>query len=154
MPGLTEFISWLEGRGLRKAAVTNAPKDNTLLMLAALELDTYFEAVVLGEECERAKPHPDPYLKALKLLGLQPHEAIVIEDSPSGNHSALCPLAGPLPPGPQWCPVWNQRPDRCAGWFGQDGWHNACMLAVAATCCAPLCMHCKRHVQVGCCRMN
>jgi len=84
MPGLTDFLAWLDSRALRKAAVTNAPKDNTALMLAALQLDSYFEAVVLGEECERAKPHPDPYLKGLQMLGLQPHEAIVIEDSPSG----------------------------------------------------------------------
>jgi HAD superfamily hydrolase (TIGR01509 family) len=85
MPGLTEFLAWLEGRSLRTAAVTNAPKDNTQLMLSALHLDSYFEAVVLGEECARAKPHPDPYQQALQLLGLQPHEAIVIEDSPAGK---------------------------------------------------------------------
>jgi HAD superfamily hydrolase (TIGR01509 family) len=40
--------------------------------------------MVLGEECTRAKPFPDPYLEALKALGLQPHEAIVVEDSPAG----------------------------------------------------------------------
>lgn len=84
MPGLTEFLQWIDSRQLRRAAVTNAPRDNTLMMLSALQLDSYFEAVVLGEECERAKPHPDPYLEGLQLLGLQPHEAIVIEDSPAG----------------------------------------------------------------------
>eukprot|EP00775_Hariotina_reticulata_P003528 gene3528-3797_t len=88
MRGLTDFLAWLDSRALHKAAVTNAPKHNTSLMLAALQLDSYFEAVVLGEECERAKPHPDPYLKGLQLLGLQPHEAIVIEDSPSGVRAA------------------------------------------------------------------
>lgn len=89
MPGLSEFLQWLDSRRLRRAAVTNAPKDNTLMMLSALGLGDYFEAVVLGEECERAKPHPDPYLKGLQLLGLQPHEAIVIEDSPAGANRAL-----------------------------------------------------------------
>lgn len=85
MPGLTPFLQWMDSRGLRRAAVTNAPRDNTVMMLAALQLDSgVFEAVVLGEECARAKPHPDPYLRGLELLGLQPHEAIVIEDSPSG----------------------------------------------------------------------
>ena len=44
--------------------------------------------MVLGEECARPKPHPDPYQVALEALGLAPHEAIVIEDSPSGAH---CP---------------------------------------------------------------
>jgi HAD superfamily hydrolase (TIGR01509 family) len=95
MPGLTEFLQWLDSRQLRRAAVTNAPRDNTRMMLSALGLDSAFEAVVLGEECERAKPHPDPYLKGLQLLGLQPHEAIVIEDSP----------AGVLVCGSVWCAV-------------------------------------------------
>ena len=40
---------------------------------------------MLGEECERAKPFPDPYLVAAEKLGLQPADpVIVIEDSPSG----------------------------------------------------------------------
>jgi HAD superfamily hydrolase (TIGR01509 family) len=55
------------------------------LMLSALHLREEFEVVVLGEECERAKPYPDPYLVAAKKLGLQPSDpVIVIEDSPSG----------------------------------------------------------------------
>jgi HAD superfamily hydrolase (TIGR01509 family) len=93
MPGLTEFLAWLESRSLRKAAVTNAPRGNTELMLSALQLDTYFEAVVLGEECVRAKPHPDPYLQALEVLGLQPHEAVVIEDSPAGEAAGTLHVA-------------------------------------------------------------
>lgn len=40
--------------------------------------------MVLGEESARPKPHPDPYQDALKAFGLQPHEAIICEDSPSG----------------------------------------------------------------------
>jgi HAD superfamily hydrolase (TIGR01509 family) len=97
MPGLTAFLQWLDSRQLRRAAVTNAPRDNTLMMLWALGLGDYFEAVVLGEECERAKPHPDPYLKGLQLLGLQPHEVIVIEDSPAGAHRALRVVGSRLP---------------------------------------------------------
>lgn len=49
----------------------------------------YFDIVVLGEESARPKPHPDPYQDALKALGLQPHEAIICEDSPSGAVAAL-----------------------------------------------------------------
>lgn len=89
MPGLSAFLAWLDARGLRAAAVTNAPRDNTHLMLSSLGLGSYFEGVVLGEECARAKPHPDPYLAGLELLGLAPHEAIAVEDSPSGVRAAV-----------------------------------------------------------------
>lgn len=43
MPGLLEFRGWLDARRLRRGAVTNAPAENTALMLQALELDTWFE---------------------------------------------------------------------------------------------------------------
>jgi HAD superfamily hydrolase (TIGR01509 family) len=81
--------AWIDARGLKKAAVTNAPRANTMLMLEALGLSSYFEAVVLGEECARAKPHPDPYLKGLEVLGLTADETIVIEDSPAGLAAAV-----------------------------------------------------------------
>ena len=38
VPGLTEFIAWIDERGLKKAAVTNAPRENARVMLAALGL--------------------------------------------------------------------------------------------------------------------
>lgn len=82
--GLQEFLSFLEDKGLHKAAVTNAPRANTELMLDALGLDRTFEAVVLGEDCTRAKPFPDPYLRALQLTGMSPQHALVVEDSPTG----------------------------------------------------------------------
>ena len=47
------------------------------------------QAVVLGEECTRAKPFPDPYLEGMRLLGLRPEETLVVEDSPAGIK--VCP---------------------------------------------------------------
>lgn len=43
LSGLSDFLSWVDSRALRRAAVTNAPKANTELMLKALALDRYFE---------------------------------------------------------------------------------------------------------------
>ena len=82
-------MHWIDCRGLKKAAVTNAPKENARVMLAALGMDKWFDAVVLGEDCERPKPHPDPYLEGLRVLGIEKDEALICEDSPSGTH-ALC----------------------------------------------------------------
>lgn len=87
--GLTEWIAWLRSRGVRMAAVTNAPRANTELMLSALGLDKEFEVVVLGEECPRAKPYPDPYLRAMELIGVSPQESLVVEDSPAGLRAAV-----------------------------------------------------------------
>ncbi|MFN7830875.1 MAG: HAD family hydrolase, partial [Bacteroidota bacterium] len=34
------------------------------------------------------KPHPDVYIHALEQLGLKPHEALAVEDSPTGVKAA------------------------------------------------------------------
>lgn len=58
-----------------------------------------FKAIVSGDDVERGKPQPDPYLKAMKMLGISSHEAIVIENAPMGVESAkkagLCCIAIP-----------------------------------------------------------
>ncbi len=40
-------------------------------------------------ECERNKPHPDPYLKAMETLGLRPEDCCVVEDSVPGATAGL-----------------------------------------------------------------
>lgn len=48
-----------------------------------------FGAVVTGDDVERGKPHPDPYLLAAEQLGVDPRDCIAVEDSPTGAASAL-----------------------------------------------------------------
>ena len=92
--GLSELMSQIDAEKIPKIAVTNAPRENADMMLKALQLDVWFkELVVLGGECEHAKPHPQPYIDGLRLLGLDPIEdakdCIVFEDSPSGATAAV-----------------------------------------------------------------
>ena len=44
--------------------------------------------VVTGEQVERGKPHPEPYLTAAAALGVPPEECVAIEDSNTGAKSA------------------------------------------------------------------
>lgn len=82
--GLDKVKKWIEDRGLKRAAVTNAPRANAELMISKLGLSDFFQAVILGGECERAKPFPDPYLKALEMLKVSKDHTFVLEDSVSG----------------------------------------------------------------------
>ncbi|CAN1256952.1 Haloacid dehalogenase-like hydrolase domain-containing protein Sgpp, partial [Linum perenne] len=68
--GLYKVTKWIEERGLKRAAVTNAPKANADLMISKLGLTDFFQAVILGDDCEHAKPHPEAYLKALEVLNV------------------------------------------------------------------------------------
>jgi mannitol-1-/sugar-/sorbitol-6-phosphatase len=49
--------------------------------------------IVTADMVAHGKPHPEPYLKGAKILGLAPEDCIVIEDSSSGakaGHAAGC----------------------------------------------------------------
>ena len=52
---------------------------------------------MIGDECTRPKPFPDPYLEALNRLGVSAKNTIVFEDSPTGIRSAVeagCTVVG------------------------------------------------------------
>ncbi|KAJ8755114.1 hypothetical protein K2173_018912 [Erythroxylum novogranatense] len=87
--GLYKLKEWVEMRGLKRAAVTNAPKPNAELMISTLGLTDFFQAVILGDDCEHGKPHPEPYLKALEVLKVSKDHAFVCEDSVSGIKAAV-----------------------------------------------------------------
>jgi beta-phosphoglucomutase-like phosphatase (HAD superfamily) len=77
--GLDKVRKWIEDRGLKRAAVTNAPRANAELMLSILGLTDFFEAVIIGGECEHAKPHPEPYLKGLEALKASKDHTFIFE---------------------------------------------------------------------------
>ncbi|KAA3460317.1 haloacid dehalogenase-like hydrolase domain-containing protein Sgpp isoform X1 [Gossypium australe] len=87
--GLYKLTKWIEDHGLKKAAVTNAPRPNAELMISKLGLKDFFDVVIVGSECERAKPYPDPYLKALELLKVSKDHTFICEDSASGIRAGV-----------------------------------------------------------------
>ncbi|XP_047093913.1 haloacid dehalogenase-like hydrolase domain-containing protein Sgpp isoform X1 [Lolium rigidum] len=89
LDGLQDLCKWIEDRNLKRAAVTNAPRANGELVLSLLGLTTFFPVLVIGSECERAKPSPDPYLKALELIGASPDHTLIFEDSASGIRAGV-----------------------------------------------------------------
>ncbi|XP_059651692.1 haloacid dehalogenase-like hydrolase domain-containing protein Sgpp [Cornus florida] len=84
MNGLNKLCKWIDDHGLKCAAVTSAPRPNAELLISMLGLADFFKILVIGNECARVKPFPDPYLKALQALQVSPKHAFVFEDSVSG----------------------------------------------------------------------
>ncbi|TDQ84323.1 HAD superfamily hydrolase (TIGR01509 family) [Dongia mobilis] len=82
--GLISLLDWADARGIRSAVVTNAPRRNADLVLAALRLADRFATIVIADELPEMKPHPLPYLTALERLGAAASQSVVFEDSPSG----------------------------------------------------------------------
>lgn len=87
MPGALDLHNALVGALVPQALVSNSWRE---LMDAALaELDTAFDVVVAGDEVDRPKPDPQPYETAARLLGADPANTVVLEDSPTGVAAAL-----------------------------------------------------------------
>ena len=86
--GLRELLHWAQVHAVPVAVVTNAPRANAMLMLRGLDLDARFPVVVIGEELERGKPDPLPYLTALEALGVDAANALAFEDSLAGVRAA------------------------------------------------------------------
>lgn len=88
MPGAERLIERAQAEGWALAVVTNANRLNAEAMLDAVGLRDAFEVLIIGEECVRGKPDPEPYLAALRALDVAPDRAIAFEDSASGLRAA------------------------------------------------------------------
>jgi HAD superfamily hydrolase (TIGR01509 family) len=87
--GLPEILSWAESLSLRMAVVTNAPRDNAMLLLRGLGWADRFSVLVIGDELTRGKPDPLPYLTAMQRLNADASGSIAFEDSLSGVRAAV-----------------------------------------------------------------
>lgn len=65
---------------LKLAVVSDAPKLQVWMRLVQLGVDNFFDVVVAFDDTGRRKPAPEPFQKALELLEVAPHEAIMVGD--------------------------------------------------------------------------
>jgi HAD superfamily hydrolase (TIGR01509 family) len=86
--GLMPYLDWLEARGIRRAIVTSADATNADFVLEALGIRDRFESVVLGEDVQKGKPDPEPFLLGAARLGLEGSACLAHEDAPVGVQSA------------------------------------------------------------------
>ena len=92
--GARELLDTLANSAVPMALVTNTRRALTERALDSIGRH-YFAVSVCGDEVVRAKPAPDPYLRAAALLGFDPAQCLAIEDSVTGAASAEdagCPV--------------------------------------------------------------
>lgn len=73
---------------LPQALVTGSTEPQANAVLKTLELTDCFQFVLASGQYTNGKPHPEPYLKAARMMDVQPEECLVLEDSPSGVTSS------------------------------------------------------------------
>jgi HAD superfamily hydrolase (TIGR01509 family) len=85
LPGAHEFISECRKKGFRLALATSADRVKMEVNLREIGLPpASFHSVVTGLDVVNKKPFPDIYIRAAEMIGLHPHECLVVEDAVSG----------------------------------------------------------------------
>lgn len=70
-----------------KLAIGSSSK-NAKLILGRIGLGDYFDAISDGTNITHSKPHPEVFLKAAEMLGLEPKRCLVVEDARAGIEAA------------------------------------------------------------------
>ena len=86
--GLNELMERASNKGISMAIGSAAIMYNIDFVLDGLNIRHYINAIVSADDVTVSKPDPETYLKCAELLGKNPDECIVFEDSPKGVEAA------------------------------------------------------------------
>lgn len=87
MPGVAEFLSYLQAKNARCCVVTHSPRKDVEHIRQQHEVLREIPSWLTREDYSAPKPAPDGYLKALQLYLPAGGKAIGFEDSPRGLQS-------------------------------------------------------------------
>ncbi len=86
--GVVETLAELSNY-VRMAIVTTAKREDFELIHEKRHIRQFMEFVLVREDYQFAKPHPEPYLTGVKRFGATKEETLVVEDSSRGLNSAV-----------------------------------------------------------------
>jgi beta-phosphoglucomutase len=86
LPGVLPILQFLKEKN--QAIALGSASKNARPILEKTGIIHYFDAIVDGNDVTNAKPDPEVFLEAAKLLNVAPENAIVFEDSVAGIQAA------------------------------------------------------------------
>jgi beta-phosphoglucomutase len=86
LPGVMPILQFLKEK--KQPIALGSASKNARPILEKTGIIHYFDAIVDGNDVTNAKPDPEVFLRAAKLLGATPENAIVFEDSVAGVQAA------------------------------------------------------------------
>jgi HAD superfamily hydrolase (TIGR01509 family) len=81
MPYAEQLLKFLQKNKIKVAVASSASEKNIRLAYRKTQLKNFFLPFVAAEHVKRHKPHPEPLLKAAKILGVDPQACIYVGDS-------------------------------------------------------------------------
>ena len=101
LPGVRNLIEEAETLGIKLGLASSSRHTWVDPLLELHQLTKKFAIVACAEDVKQTKPAPDLYLLACNKLNIPPKQALALEDSPPGIHSAkqagLTAIAVPNP---------------------------------------------------------
>ncbi|MGB9894745.1 MAG: HAD family hydrolase [Thermoproteota archaeon] len=80
-PGVKETLSYLRGRGIKMAVVSNGSKSEIPKYLKNGGIYEFFQAIITADDVKEPKPAPEPVLKALRELNVSKERGLMIGDT-------------------------------------------------------------------------
>lgn len=81
-------LSRLKAAGYKLGVASNAVRPSVTAMLDRANIISYFDVMLSNQDVKKAKPDPEIYDTAIRMLQLQPEECLVVEDNPNGIRAA------------------------------------------------------------------
>jgi HAD superfamily hydrolase (TIGR01509 family) len=88
LPGVLDVIEYAEQNGLSLGVASSSVAEWVHGNLKRLNLIHRFKTIRTAEDVEKTKPDPALYRLVVQDLGVQPHEAVALEDSENGVKAA------------------------------------------------------------------
>ena len=88
LAGVVDLFKEAKRRGMKVGIASSSRRDWVCGHLERLAFMEGWDAIACFDDVGVAKPKPDLYLRAVELLGVAPHEAVALEDSPNGIAAA------------------------------------------------------------------
>ncbi|NBI28704.1 HAD family hydrolase [Chengkuizengella marina] len=84
-PGLKEMLNTLKNKGVKLAIISNGYGSFQYNNIHALEIENFFDLIVISEWEGIKKPDPKIFLNTLIKLGVKPEQAIYVGDHPEND---------------------------------------------------------------------
>lgn len=86
--GAVELVERLAAENVPMAIVTGAQRTDVDLVLSGSPVGQHLKVIVAADDVRRGKPDPEGFLAGAALLGVDPSDVLVFEDSVPGVHAA------------------------------------------------------------------
>lgn len=87
-PGVRDYLEQARAAGIKLAVASSSNREWVERHLQQLGVLDYFDAIRTADDVRKVKPDPELYQQAIAALGVEPQEAIAVEDSPNGARAA------------------------------------------------------------------